>query len=176
MYKYNDLTGNKFGSLLVVNNVGKTKDRHLLWRCLCDCGNTVDVSSRDLTTGHTKSCGCLQKDKVSKIRYIHGDRDARLYSVWKTMKKRCENPTCKSYQYYGAKGVSVCDEWHNYSIFREWAYQNGYDDSAEKYKCTIDRINPFGNYEPSNCRWVDMKVQNNNKRRQADMRGENKSE
>lgn len=165
----NDLRNKQFGRLRVISDIGRTKDRHILWHCICECGNYVDVSSRDLQTGHTRSCGCLQKDRMSEVKLIHGDRDSRLYSVWKTMKKRCENPNCKSYKWYGAKGISVCAEWHDYSQFKEWALSNGYDESAKKYDCTIDRINPCGNYEPSNCRWVDMKVQNANKR--ADMRG-----
>ena len=103
MYKFNDLTGKKYNHLTVVKQNGRTKDRHILWECVCDCGNTVYVSSRDLITGHTKSCGCIQKDAVKKSRLVHGDRDARLYRVWKSMKKRCENSNDKSYKYYGAK-------------------------------------------------------------------------
>ena len=80
------------------------------------------------------------------------------------MKKRCENKNCKSYKWYGAKGVSVCDEWHDYSAFKKWALDNGYDEKAEKGECTIDRINPYGDYEPSNCKWVSMAEQARNKR------------
>lgn len=81
MYKHNDLSGMLFGRLTVIKESGRTKDRHILWKCKCECGNTVDVSSRDLLSGHTKSCGCLQKDTIKTIRIKHGDRDARLYSV-----------------------------------------------------------------------------------------------
>lgn len=160
----NDLKGQRFGRLRVVGDIGRSKDRCVLWYCLCDCGNNTTVTSRDLVSGHTRSCGCLQKDRVHEIRYVHGDGDARLYSVWKTMKKRCENPNCRSYKWYGAKGVVVCEEWHDYSKFREWALNTGYDEYAIKGECTIDRINPHGNYEPDNCRWVTMKEQANNKR------------
>lgn len=170
MYKFNDLTGKKYNHLTVIKQNGRTKDRHILWECVCDCGNTVYVSSRDLITGHTKSCGCIQKNAVKKSRLVHGDRDARLYRVWKSMKKRCENSNDKSYKYYGAKGVTVCKEWHDYSCFKTWALQNGYDENADYGKCTIDRINPYGNYEPNNCRWVDMATQNKNRRIDADMR------
>ena len=164
MYKRNDLKGMVFGRLTVIKEGGRTRDRHILWKCQCECGSIVNVSSRDLVTGHTKSCGCLQKDTIKDIRYKHGDRDNRLYSVWKSMKKRCENPNCKSYKWYGAKGVSVCDEWHEYQVFKEWAINNGYDANAEYGQCTIDRVNPYGNYEPTNCRWVTMAEQANNKR------------
>ena len=164
MYKCNNLEGMTFGRLTVIREEGRTKDRHILWRCRCKCGNIANVSSRDLVTGHTKSCGCLQKDILRDIRYKHGDRDGRLYSIWKSMKKRCENPNCKSYKWYGAKGVSVCDDWHDYRVFKEWAINNGYDENAEYGQCTIDRINPFGNYEPTNCRWATLAEQARNKR------------
>lgn len=164
MYKHNELAGQKFGKLLVVEQNGRTTDRHILWRCVCDCGNEINASSRDLKGGHTKSCGCLQKETVSNMRRKHGDRDARLYNVWKAMKKRCENPNDKSYKNYGGKGVSVCEAWHDYCSFKEWATENGYDENAPFGRCTIDRIDPCGNYEPSNCRWVGMDVQSKNKR------------
>lgn len=164
MYKYNDLVGKRFGRLKVIEQNGRTADRHILWRCECDCGTIVNVSSRNLTSGHARSCGCLQRDVIGEMRYKHGDRDARLYGVWKGMKKRCENPNCKSYKWYGEKGVLVCEEWHEYANFKEWAINSGYDKTAEKGKCTIDRINPFGNYEPSNCRWISLTEQAKNKR------------
>lgn len=90
-------------------------------------------------------------------------RTPRLYETWRSMKRRCEQPSHTFYKYYGAKGVSVCEEWHDFSTFAHWAVENGYDINAPKGKCTLDRIDTDGNYEPSNCRWVDMKVQNNNK-------------
>ena len=164
MYKHNDLNGMTFERLTVIGECGRTTDRHILWECRCECGNIVNVSSRDLVAGHTKSCGCLQRETISRIRYKHGDRDSRLYSVWKTMKKRCENSNHKDYKWYGAKGVSVCDDWHDYRVFKEWAINNGYDENAERGQCTIDRINPYGNYEPNNCRWVTMAEQAKNKR------------
>ena len=167
MYRYNDLSGMFFGRLKVIRENGRTKDRHILWECQCKCGNKVNVSSRELVTGHTKSCGCLQKDIIRSMRYKHGDRDSRLYSVWKTMKKRCENKNCKSYKWYGTKGVSVCEEWQDYIKFKKWAIENGYNENAPKGECTIDRIDPFGNYEPSNCRWVSMAEQAKNKRNTA---------
>ena len=167
MNRFNDLTGMKFDRLTVIEQAGRTNDRHILWKCRCDCGNTTNVSSRDLKTGHTRSCGCLQKETVGNARLKHGDRDARLYSVWKTMKKRCENENCKSFKWYGAKGVAVCTEWHDYTTFKKWAIQNGYDENAEYGQCTIDRIDPHGDYEPNNCRWVSMAEQAKNKRKSA---------
>lgn len=162
MYKYNNLVGNKYGMLSVVKEGGRTADRHILWECLCDCGRNTFVSSKDLTSGHTKSCGCMagkhKNGSKSKMNPI------RLYRVWREMKRRCYDTECKSFKYYGLKGVSVCDEWNDFENFKNWSFTNGYDVSAKYGVCTLDRINPYGNYEPTNCRWVSMKVQNENKR------------
>ena len=164
----NDLTGKRFGRLTAKFVCGKSIDRHYLWHCVCDCGNEVVVPSNGLTCGHTQSCGCLQRDKTSGARTKHGasgnhQNIERLYRVWISMRARCNNPNNKSFKYYGGKGVLVCDEWSDYSVFKRWAENNGYDKNAKYGDCTIDRINPNGNYEPSNCRWVDMATQNNNK-------------
>lgn len=89
----------------------------------------------------------------------HGKRNTRLYSIYAHIKERCYNANNKSYHYYGAKGIIICDEWlHDFQAFYDWAMANGYADNL-----TIDRIDVNGNYEPSNCRWVTMKEQSNNK-------------
>lgn len=80
------------------------------------------------------------------------------------MRGRCECEYRREYKYYGAKGVSVCDEWQDFGAFRRWALDNGYDENAERGEYTIDRIDPFGNYEPNNCRWITIEEQASNKR------------
>lgn len=159
-----DLTGNRYGRLTVIEQSGRSSDRHVMWKCLCDCGKVTLVSSHSLRMGCTKSCGCLNGEMSGKRNYKHGGSNERLYEIWEAMKKRCSNPKCEDYKGYGEKGVTVCDEWMDYGEFRKWAMANGYDPKAKYGDCTIDRINPFGNYEPDNCRWVDLKVQANNKR------------
>lgn len=78
------------------------------------------------------------------------------------MRDRCNNPKCKDYKYYGGKGVKVSPEWNEFLNFKKWAFDNGYDENAKRGDCTIDRINCDGNYEPSNCRWVNWSIQANN--------------
>lgn len=87
----------------------------------------------------------------------------RLYNVWRSMKKRCLLTTHDYYYRYGGRGIRICDEWMDFPTFARWAYENGYDENAPKGKCTLDRIDNNGNYEPSNCRWVSAKEQQHNK-------------
>lgn len=92
------------------------------------------------------------------MRRSHGMSHQRLHNIWCTMRERCRTKSSSGYRKYGAKGIKVCEEWESFEVFRDWAYANGYDDSL-----SIDRIDPLGNYEPSNCRWVTQKVQQNNR-------------
>lgn len=92
------------------------------------------------------------------MKRTHGMSHTRLHNIWLTMRQRCEKPNCSAYQKYGAKGIRVCDEWGSFISFRDWSMSNGYTDEL-----TIDRIDPRGNYEPSNCRWVTQKEQQNNR-------------
>lgn len=95
-----------------------------------------------------------------------GNQHSRLYSIWSAMKNRCYNPKKQGYKYYGGRGIEVCEEWKDdFSSFANWALQNGYDENAEPYKCTLDRKDYNKNYSPENCRWVDMQIQNQNKRK-----------
>lgn len=148
-----NLIGQKFGKLTVIR-YDHTNKNGAYWLCRCDCGKEKIVCAHSLKTGHVSSCGCLRfsADNHSK---------ERLYTTWKDMLRRCFNPKCKSYPNYGGRGITVCNEWKSsYLNFKSWALHSGYTDSL-----TIDRIDSNGNYEPSNCRWVTLKVQENNTRK-----------
>lgn len=160
MSKLKDLTGQKFGRLTVLYKLNNYHKRGAYWLCVCKCGNLKEVFGRDLRRGSTRSCGCLQRDITSKIHTKHGKHNTRLYHIYYAMKNRCYNKDNNRYQYYGKRGIVVCDEWLNdFQAFYEWAMNNNY-----KENLTIDRIDPNGNYTPDNCRWADIATQNRNTR------------
>ena len=162
-----DLTEKRFGRLTVIKRVG-TKNDSPLWLCECECGNSAEINTRSLSTGNTKSCGCIHSEQLAKRNYenrIHGDVDSRLYGIWHGMKQRCYDSNRKDYENYGGRGITVCDEWkEDYSAFQKWALGNGYNYNADYMKCTLDRVKVNGPYAPWNCRWVDAKTQANNRR------------
>lgn len=159
MGKLIDLTGEKFGRLYVIKRIGSTYYHQPLWLCKCECGNETVLCGQALRSGHTQSCGCYNKEIVRKIKKKHGGYGTRLYSVWSHMIQRCYNPNDEKFKNYGARGITVCEEWKNdFGEFSKWAMNNGYSDNL-----TIDRKNVNGNYEPSNCRWADNYTQGNNR-------------
>lgn len=160
MGKFIDLTGKRFGRLFVIERGENDKQKKPMWKCQCDCGEYVTVRGAALSQGHTVSCGCYCREKHT----THGGFGTRLYKIWQSMNDRCCCETHPAYADYGNRGIRVCEEWLDFAKFREWALENGYDKTAPKWKCTLDRKDVNGNYEPSNCRWVDMKVQGRNKR------------
>ena len=158
-----DLTGQKFNRLTVLEFYETRGRRRKIWKCLCDCGNIVYVESSHLTTGHTKSCGCLAIENVTNLNLKTGLTNTKLYYAYRNMLNRCYYPGTPMYKYYGAEGKTVCEEWrdkeHGFENFAEWAMNNGYEEGLQ-----IDRIDNDGNYEPSNCKWSTDIEQAHNKR------------
>lgn len=159
-----NLRGRRFARLLVLNLV---EGHQGLWHCVCDCGKEVDVYASLLVTGHTKSCGCLNKEnqkELSQYSITHHKTNTRIYSVWCGIKDRCNNPNASHYERYGGRGITVCEDWNNsFQSFYDWAIQAGYDERLSGKKQTIDRINVNKGYSPDNCRWISPKEQGRNK-------------
>jgi len=158
------MLGEKHFRLLICEVVGKIK-HHVYVLCRCDCGGEKRVRYSHLKSGNVRSCGCLQSELARGRLSTHGlslanGAQQRLHRIWSNMKARCFTETHQSYHNYGARGISVCDEWENdYLSFHLWAMQNGY-----KSHLTIEREDNDKGYSPSNCKWVTKKENRRNTR------------
>ena len=151
----------KYGRLTIVKEVEKgikpSGQKYRRMECLCDCGNTKIIQLFSLTSGNTKSCGCAQKEKVSKMFKKHGMSFSKIERIHHMMKQRCYNKNNKDYYRYGERGIKVCDEWHNFINF--------YEDIKEIYKdgLTIERLDIDKDYCKNNVTFIEHKKQQRNK-------------
>lgn len=165
--KAKDLSGQRFGRLLVIERVG-TRHSQALWGCRCDCGNTAHVLRAMLCNGRTRSCGCLRKELNSQRARTHGWSRSPTYNIWRTMLARCENPKSKDYFRYGGRGIVVCERWHTFANFLA-------DMGERPERLTLERRDNDGPYHPENCEWADWKTQSKNKSGVATLRFAGKS-
>lgn len=151
-----DRAGQRYERLVVVERAPNRSDRdtNARWLCQCDCGNTSIAYGQDLQRGKVKSCGCLNAERIKR----HGKATSYVYGVWKQMIQRCENPKNPAYHNYGGRGISVCEEWHDFEAF--------FSDMGDRPKgYSIDRIENDKGYSKENCKWSTMSEQLNNTRR-----------
>lgn len=157
-----DLTGSRFGKLVVVQRAEQQRGRRAHWLCQCDCGQLAVKNSKYLLCGDTTSCGCEQKAMRARGNMKHGATPAkrtREYHLWRSMKSRCYVKSSSGFRHYGARGVTVCQRWlESFPAFLE-------DMGRCPQGWTLDRIDANGNYEPSNCRWAAWETQYSNKRK-----------
>lgn len=167
-HKLKDLTGQRFGRLVVLSRAGANKRNRALWLCACDCDRnrerTIVVSGAYLLNGHTTSCGCFRAEQFALLTTRHGQARRSGYSgaykSWTGMLKRCTQPRFRFWKDYGGRGIKVCDEWLK--------FENFYASMGDRPEgLTLDRTDTNGNYEPGNCEWVDGYQQARNQRVRA---------
>jgi hypothetical protein len=151
-----DMTNQRFGRL-VVTSFAEKRENHGYWLCQCDCGATKVISGRNLRKGLTASCGCLHRDMIRTFSLTHGLSRSPTYGTWGSMHSRCTNPKQQAYARYGAVGIRVCERWRTFDNFL-------FDMGKRPRGMTLDRINPFGDYEPNNCEWATQDKQTKNTR------------
>lgn len=150
-----DLTGKIINGITVIKKLGKIKGTKILWLCRCHCGKEFTPSRSNLMTNKIRSCGCLRIKLITK----HNDHKTVLYRCWTAMKGRCTNPNNPEYKNYGARGITFCERWSDYMLFKEDML------SSFKTGLSLDRKDNNGNYEKDNCKWSTNKEQQRNTRR-----------
>lgn len=156
-----DITGLKFGRLTVLRQfiyTPPTRRTYAKCDCLCECGKIKTVVKALLLNGHTKSCGCLHSEVSARRLTIDGRLKHRVeYQAWRAAKSRCLDPKNPSFPRYGGRGVTMDEAWA--SSFHQFLADMG----TRPPDSTLDRIDNDSGYKPGNCRWVTMKVQQNNR-------------
>lgn len=148
-----------FGRLTVVGVPFKKPGDRVYWvKVRCVCGTEKIIRKNTLTGGSARSCGCLRREHNRSKATFDGESKTRLGRIFQGMHRRCYKTTDKNYPWYGAKGVKICPEWHDFQTFKQWALSNGYADAL-----TIDRLDSTKGYSPLNCRWATSRQNSLNK-------------
>ena len=157
MPKLIDLTGQRFGRLVVKSRAENSKSGKARWNCVCDCGRETKVKGSLLKNGKTKSCGCLRKETTRSTMLTHSMSHTLAYLSWSSMKQRCTNPNYVGYKNYGERGIAICERWDK--------FENFYEDMGDKPDgLMLERIDNNKGYSPENCCYATRKAQNKNKR------------
>lgn len=154
-----DLTGQRFGRLVVVKRIASGKNWRPRWECQCDCGNLTNVPTIYLRRGATTSCGCYKRERVREgCHFVHGKTGTQEHRIWLGMLTRCSNPNVKHFENYGGRGIKVCERWKDFTAFLSDMGPR----PSKNY--SIDRRDPDGDYSPDNCYWATATEQVNNRR------------